>query len=73
MPAVMMAYSCLRDDQSLTNPEDFQRAVPLFQPGDADMITARQTAKCVTPAHDVLDPCETIRGYEVHVKCFEFA
>jgi hypothetical protein len=41
---VVLAFFCnsyLRNHDSLTNPDYFQRPVPLFQPGDADMITAR--------------------------------
>src|SRR5674476_643996 len=65
--------SCLRDNDGLTNPDYFQRPVPLFQLGDTDMITARQTAKRFTPAHDVSGSCATIGAGEVHIEGFEFA
>lgn len=67
------ANSGLRNSNGLTDPDYFQRAVPLSQPGNADMITKRDTGQGFASVHDVSDRAGTIIGSELHVESFKFA
>ena len=65
--------SGLRDSNGLTRPDYFQRAVPLSQAGNADMITKRDTGQGFASVHDVSDRAGTIIGSQMHVEGFKFA
>ena len=63
--------SGLRNGNGLTGPDYFQRSVPLFQFGNADMITMRNTGQGFSFANDVFHRAGTIIGSKVHIKSFK--
>ncbi len=65
--------SGLRNGNGLTWPDYFQRAVPLPQPGNADMVTMRDTGQGFTLAHDVSDGAGKIIRGKLHIERLELA
>ena len=64
--------SSLRDYDALADPDNSRVSVPFFQFVYADMITAGQTAECVTPAHDMSGSYHVFGGSEMHIESLEF-
>jgi len=65
--------SGLRNRNGLTWPDYFQRAVPLPQPGNTDMVTMRDTGQGFTLANDMSDRTGKIVRSKLHVERLKLA